>query len=75
MPPDDVRQLALAIEQLCRNPEQRDRLGRAGEERVRAAFDYNAGINQLNALFRHQHKGAAKGETIGTVSAPLEAKP
>lgn len=75
VPPDDVPELAAAIEQLCRNPEKRDRLGHAGEQRIRSAFDYNAGINQLTALFRGQSKSSSQRTSVGSTTKPLEAKP
>ncbi len=75
VPPDDAVALAGAIERLCRNPALRDQLGQAGEERVRAAFDYNAGLNQLNALFYNQKQAEANLSAAGAVAGPLQAKP
>lgn len=51
VPPNDPVRLAAAIERLARNPELRASIGRAGEARVRAAFDHTAGIRQLDRLF------------------------
>ena len=75
VPPDDVAQLSAAIQQLCRHPDQRDRLGREGEKRVRSAFDYNAGINQLNALFCGKQRTGFDRAGVKTVAGPIEAKP
>ena len=46
--PDD---LAAAIEELAREPEQRQELGRAGRETVRAEFDIAASTRRLGELF------------------------
>ena len=75
VPPDDSRALAAAIEQLSRNPELRDRLGRNGEKRVRSAFDYNGGIDQLKELFRDQTTVEAQRRATTATTQPLEAKP
>ncbi len=50
--PDNPDELAAAMARLIRNPGLRDAFGRAGEARVRSAFDHNVGIRQLDALFR-----------------------
>ena len=75
VPPDDSQALAAAIEQLSRNPELRDRLGRNGEKRVRSAFDYNGGIDQLKELFRDQITVEAQRRATTATTKPLEAKP
>jgi glycosyltransferase involved in cell wall biosynthesis len=51
MPPGDPAALARALERLIRDPAARQRLGRAGLERVRAAFDMRAGARELAARF------------------------
>ena len=51
VPPNNIAALAAAIERLARAPTERDRMGRAGEERVRQAFDHLAGLRQLDDLF------------------------
>ena len=49
--PDDARALAVAIENLARNPVRRLGLGRAGENRVRAEFSFEDGLDRLAAKF------------------------
>jgi glycosyltransferase involved in cell wall biosynthesis len=49
--PDDPQALAVAIERLISEPALRDKLGAAGERRVREHFDMNAGLSRLVALF------------------------
>ncbi len=51
VPPGDPRALAAALERLIRAPALRQRLGDAGEARVRGHFDMRAGIDQLAAWF------------------------
>ncbi len=51
VPPDDAGALAIAIEQLLRDPALRRRLGEAGMARVRAAFSHEATIGPLAARF------------------------
>jgi len=51
-PPNDAPALAAAIVELARHPDRRARLAAAGQARVREAFDMNAGLEQLGALFR-----------------------
>jgi glycosyltransferase involved in cell wall biosynthesis len=52
VPPDDVPALARALERLIREPALRQRLGTAGEARVRAEFAHDATIDDLLALLR-----------------------
>jgi len=54
--PGDPRKLAHAIERLLREPELRQRLGEAGERRLRAHFGHGAGIETLAALFGMRHE-------------------
>jgi glycosyltransferase involved in cell wall biosynthesis len=49
--PGDPAALAAAIERLARDPARRDRLGRAGEERVRAEFAIESATERLFARF------------------------
>ncbi len=49
VPPDDAAALAAALERLIGDPRARARLGSAGNERVRAAFSFARGIDQLVA--------------------------
>ena len=49
--PGDRQALAVALEALIRDPACRDRLGDAGETRVRQAFGMESGIAVLAALF------------------------
>jgi glycosyltransferase involved in cell wall biosynthesis len=51
VPPDDPAALAGALEDLIRNPATRERLGRAGQARVRETFGMETGIDQLAARF------------------------
>ena len=54
VPPDDIEALAEKITALARDPERRERLGAAGEQRVRDQFDADHGLAQLIALFPGQ---------------------
>ncbi len=49
-PPGDVTALAGAIERLVRDPALRARLGDAGQQRVRARFSFEAGVDRIAAL-------------------------
>ena len=51
VPPEDPAALAATIERAIRDPALRARLGAAGEQRVRSAFNHHAGIAQLMGLF------------------------
>jgi glycosyltransferase involved in cell wall biosynthesis len=50
VPPDDVPALAAALERLIREPGLREKLGAAGEARVRAVFAHDATVDDLLAL-------------------------
>ncbi|HEX7075958.1 MAG TPA: glycosyltransferase family 4 protein [Hyphomicrobiaceae bacterium] len=50
--PNDCAALAKALDYLIRNPEVRERLGRAGEKHVREHFDVQAGLGELCKLFQ-----------------------
>jgi glycosyltransferase involved in cell wall biosynthesis len=51
VPPGDPIALALQLERLIRDPEERARLGGAGERRVRSVFSMEAGVRQLASRF------------------------
>ncbi|HKF73504.1 MAG TPA: glycosyltransferase family 4 protein [Stellaceae bacterium] len=51
VPPGDPPALAAALERLIRHPQERARLGAAGEARVRTRFTLAAGVDQLAARF------------------------
>ncbi|WP_322097009.1 glycosyltransferase [Pelagibius sp.] len=52
VPPGDPASLAGALAALIADPEQRARLGKAGQARVRGEFDMKRGIDTLDSLFR-----------------------
>ncbi len=51
VPPEDAGALARALERAIREPDLRERLGRAAEAKVRATLDYHRSIDQLVDLF------------------------
>ena len=51
VPPESPEALAQALAELIGGPDLRARLGRAGQERVRARFSMQAGIERLAARF------------------------
>ena len=65
VPPNDAGTLAAAIERLARAPSDRDSIGRAGEARVREAFDHRAGICQLDDLFASMSDGEPVNREAG----------
>lgn len=56
VPPEDPAALALVLEDLIRDPDQRHALGAAAEARVRSDFDFHTSIRQLVALFEAEWK-------------------
>lgn len=52
VPPANVESLASELERLMRNPDERERLGRAGYERVRSRFEAESGIARIASLLR-----------------------
>jgi glycosyltransferase involved in cell wall biosynthesis len=58
VPPEDPDALAVALEELIRNPGQRNALGAAAETRVRADFDFHTSIRQLVDLFEAEWRKA-----------------
>ena len=52
VPPAEGAPLASALERLMRSPEERKRLGQAGYDRVRSAFESEAGIGEIAKLLR-----------------------
>lgn len=51
VPPGEPAALAAALERLIRDPQERARLGAAGESRVRSRFTLEAGIERLAEKF------------------------
>ena len=51
---NNVDELAQAIERMLRDPQLRQKMGQAGEKRVRADFDHMASIDYLANLFELQ---------------------
>lgn len=49
--PDNPKQLSEALRQLITDPEKRAKMGKAGEVRVRSAFDHIESIGYLGNLF------------------------
>ncbi|GAB4359943.1 MAG: glycosyltransferase family 4 protein [Kiloniellaceae bacterium] len=54
VPPDDPAALAAALARLIADPAERRRLGGAGQQRIRADFDMNGGIDTLARLLQGQ---------------------
>ena len=54
--PDNAEQLAEALEDLIRNPDKRERLGKAGEAIVRQKFDHRSTIGRLADLLKSSLK-------------------
>ena len=59
VPPEDPGALAKALAQLIRDPDLRQRLGSAAEERVRSDFDHHSSVRQLSELFRDEWSKAS----------------
>jgi len=59
VPPDHPEALAAAIARAIGDPALRERLGKAGAERVHAEFDHKATIGRLIALFESMGTGTA----------------
>jgi glycosyltransferase involved in cell wall biosynthesis len=53
VPPRDSRELASAITRLLKDPERRERMGRAGHERVARLFSAEQMIEKTLAVYRH----------------------
>ncbi len=51
VPPEDVSAMTDALVRLITDPQERDRLGAAGGERVRSAFSHDACFERLASLF------------------------
>jgi glycosyltransferase involved in cell wall biosynthesis len=64
--PEDPAALAVAIERAIRDPALRARLGAAGEQRVRSAFDHHASISQLTGLFEQAWLAAGSTSREGS---------
>lgn len=54
VPPGQSEPLAVAMEEMVRSPELRQRLGMAGYRRVRSAFQAEEGIHQIAELLRRE---------------------
>jgi len=54
VPSEDPQALAEALERAIRDPELRNRLGQAAEQKVRGSFDYHSSVGQLKALFENE---------------------
>ena len=52
VPPGDAAALARALEQLARDPSLAQRLGAAGEQRVRSAFGWTEIMAKWDAVYR-----------------------
>jgi glycosyltransferase involved in cell wall biosynthesis len=61
-PPDDPDALARVLQAAMRDPERRERLARAGMERVHTRFDHRASIGQLIDLFQRSGLAVAANE-------------
>jgi len=59
--PESPDRLAEAVATLITRPALRHRLGRAGEQRVRGAFDHHRGIARLLELFGHAAETRSRG--------------
>jgi glycosyltransferase involved in cell wall biosynthesis len=57
--PEDVAALAAALIRLIGDPAQRQRLGQAGQQRIRADFDMKGGIDSLARLLSRPDGAAA----------------
>ena len=78
-PPGDPAALAAGLERLLRDRGLRDRLGAAGERRVRSEFSSVAGADRLAAKFRELLEADAAPQGIapivgGTGTDPAEAR-
>lgn len=62
VPPGDEAALAEAITALGRNPLRRAGLGRAGYEKVRSEFAFEAGIDRITRKFGIDHRPATEDE-------------
>ncbi len=62
--PDDAPALAAALKRLISSPEERQRMGHAGRQRVRTVFDHHQAIGQLVSWIettrsQHEHRALA----------------
>ncbi len=73
VPPGNPIALAEALERLIREPEERARLGAAGEHHVRRLFSMEAGIEFLAALFGLTSAAPRESDPSGPVlPSPVE---
>lgn len=60
VPPRDAHELAAAIVTLLKDPERRDRMGRAGLERVKRLFSADEMVEQTLGVYRAISDGTAR---------------
>jgi L-malate glycosyltransferase len=53
VPPRDARELATAISKLLKDPDRRERMGRAGLERVKRLFTADQMVEKTQAVYRN----------------------
>ena len=67
VPPRDAPALAQAIVGVLKDPDLRDRLGRAGFERVRARFTVDRMVAETASVYA---RVVGKGHVVDTASPP-----
>lgn len=73
VPPDDPDALAAAVTELSRAPDERARMGAAGQARVQRLFDYRGGIARLDAIFRGHPAPGTPATATNATAAPAVA--
>jgi glycosyltransferase involved in cell wall biosynthesis len=68
--PGDAGALAAAIEELARDPDQRQQMGAAGIHRVAAGWDLDAGAERVHRLLRATLSTAAAAAGAALASVP-----
>ncbi|HUP39942.1 MAG TPA: glycosyltransferase, partial [Vicinamibacterales bacterium] len=74
VPPRDSRELAAAISTLLKDPARREKMGRAGLERVKRIFSADQMIEKTLAVYRKQ-AGAHHDPSAGTSPAADTLRP